>query len=383
MTKPCEGGSASDRVLYRSWMSDNLRWDALELREGDIVISTPPKCGTTWTQRLISLLVFGGPDLPGPLSLISPWLDLKAMPIGDVVSALDAQQHRRFIKTHTPLDGLELDARVTYLVVGRDLRDAAVSMLNDQDRVHALHEVIRMPNKGFGPAGQFGPGGPPRPRHDGAPPPRHDGGPPPPPGLRRTPLEAMQLWLERPVMATEGIVSLATILHHYETAWTRRHLPNVAAFHYADYQADVVGEMTRLAEVLAIDVTSSRVGELAEHATMGAMRAQAADLPRNCGRVTNRSSGPVGHVSGETSSPKPSTSATGSEAKSWLRRRCWRGPITGGRPQTPTSSAGLSTAADDVRVWSVRERRWGSTRVARGVARCRSQPGEGALPPHR
>ena len=78
-------------------------------------------------------------------------------------------------------------------------------------------------------------------------------------------------------MATEGIVSLATILHHYDTAWTRRHLPNVAAFHYADYQADVVGEMTRLAEVLAIDVTSSRVGELAEHATMGAMRAQAAD----------------------------------------------------------------------------------------------------------
>ena len=278
MTKPCEGRSASDRVLYRSWMSDNLRWDALELREGDIVISTPPKCGTTWTQRLISLLVFGGPDLPGPLSLISPWLDLKAMPIDDVVAALDAQQHRRFIKTHTPLDGLELDGRVTYLVVGRDPRDAAVSMLNDQDRIHALHEVTRMPNKGFGPAGQFGPGGPPRPRHDGAPPPRHDGGPPPPPGLRRTPLEAMQLWLERPVMATEGIVSLATILHHYETAWTRRHLPNVAAFHYADYQADVVGEMTRLAEVLAIDVTSSRVGELAEHATMGAMRAQAADL---------------------------------------------------------------------------------------------------------
>jgi aryl sulfotransferase len=285
MAKPREDGSAADRVRYRSWMSDNLRWDALELREGDIVISTPPKCGTTWTQRLVSLLVFDGPDLPGPLSLISPWLDLKAMPIEDVVAALDAQQHRRFIKTHTPLDGLLLDERVTYLVIGRDPRDAAVSMLNDQDRIHALHEVTRMPNKGFGPAGQFGPGGPPPPHHEGPPPPRHDGpppprhdGPPPPPGLRRTPLEAMQLWLERPIMATEGIVSLATILHHYETAWTRRHMPNVAAFHYVDYQTDVVAEMTRLAEVLAIDVSGARIAELAEHATMEAMRTHAADL---------------------------------------------------------------------------------------------------------
>ena len=33
--------------------------------------------------------------------------------------------------------------------------------------------------------------------------------------------------------------------------------------------------MTRLAEVLAIDVTRSRVEELAEHATMDAMRTQA------------------------------------------------------------------------------------------------------------
>ena len=59
-------------------MSDNLRWDALELRSGDIVISAPPKCGATWTQRLVSLLVFDGPYLPGPMSAVSPWLDLTA-----------------------------------------------------------------------------------------------------------------------------------------------------------------------------------------------------------------------------------------------------------------------------------------------------------------
>lgn len=99
----------TDRVVYRSLMADNLRWDALQLRDGDIIISAPSKSGLTWTQRLVSLLVFDGPDLPGPLSTVSPWLDQTIRPIEEVVATLDAQQHRRFIKTHTPLDGLVLD----------------------------------------------------------------------------------------------------------------------------------------------------------------------------------------------------------------------------------------------------------------------------------
>lgn len=263
----------TDRVAYRSWMSDNARWDALELRDGDIVISTPPKSGTTWTQRLVSLLVFSGPELPGPLAMISPWLDLTAMPVEHVVAALDAQTHRRFIKTHTPLDGLDVDPRVTYLVVGRDPRDAAVSMLVDQDRLYALEAATRA-----------GGGPPPGPGHSPPhPPPGHPRPPVPPhrPGLRpppQNPLEEMRVWLERPVLATEGIVSLATILHHYETAWSRRHLPNVALFHYDDYRADLVGEFGRLADAIGVDVDRARLEELSEHATLESMRSRAAEL---------------------------------------------------------------------------------------------------------
>lgn len=137
----------TDRVVYRSLMADNLRWDALQLRDGDIIISAPSKSGLTWTQRLVSLLVFDGPDLPGPLSTVSPWLDQTIRPIEEVVATLDAQQHRRFIKTHTPLDGLVLDDRVSYICVGRDPRDAAVSMLYqsanmNEDRMRILHEAV-------------------------------------------------------------------------------------------------------------------------------------------------------------------------------------------------------------------------------------------------
>ncbi|MBX9638822.1 MAG: sulfotransferase domain-containing protein, partial [Mycobacteriaceae bacterium] len=134
------------RILYQSLMTDNARWDALKLRAGDVIITTPSKCGMTWTQRLVSLLVFDGPELPGPLSTVSPWFDQTIRPLDEVVAVLEAQQHRRFIKTHTPLDGFVLDDRVTYICVGRDPRDAAVSMLHqtvnmDRDRVHELHEA--------------------------------------------------------------------------------------------------------------------------------------------------------------------------------------------------------------------------------------------------
>jgi len=244
-------------------MSDNLRWDALELREGDIVVSTPPKCGSTWTQRLISLLVFDGPELPGRMQEVSPWLDLRVQPINEVVAALNAQQHRRFIKTHTPLDGLVLDDRVTYIGVGRDPRDAAMSMVMDRERIRALHG-----------AGGVPPAGPAVPPHERFRPPDLDLDR----DLERSPQEVLRYWMERPIMPAEGVVPLATILHHFGSVWHRRHLPNVALFHYADYRSDLFGEFLRLAQVLGYDLGRDRAEELAEHATLAAMRGRAAEL---------------------------------------------------------------------------------------------------------
>src|SRR5215207_9365958 len=115
------------RTRYRSVIADSGRWDGFAFRPGDVVISTPPKSGTTWTQMLCALLIFDGPDFPAPLGNISLWLDMCTRPLAEVTAAYAAQTHRRFIKTHTPLDGLPLHADVTYLVVGRDPRDVAIS----------------------------------------------------------------------------------------------------------------------------------------------------------------------------------------------------------------------------------------------------------------
>ena len=113
---------------YRSIVYDSDRWDGVDLRAGDIVISTPPKCGTTWTQMICGLLVFQAPELPGPISELSPWIDQEVRSRKALRSMLDAMEHRRFLKTHTPLDGIPNDPTVTYICGGRDPRDVALSM---------------------------------------------------------------------------------------------------------------------------------------------------------------------------------------------------------------------------------------------------------------
>src|SRR5215217_6706040 len=129
------------RTRYRSIIADSGRWDGFAFRPGDVVISTPPKSGTTWTQMLCALLIFDGPAFPAALGEVSPWLDNCIRPLPEVTAAYAAQTHRRFIKTHTPLDGLPLHPDVTYLVVGRDPRDVAISMehhVTNMDFAHFL-----------------------------------------------------------------------------------------------------------------------------------------------------------------------------------------------------------------------------------------------------
>ncbi len=127
----------------RQYSEANERWVGFEHRAGDVVISTRSKCGTTWMQMICALLVHQTPDLPAPLAELSPWLDWRVEPIEVVRKRLDVQEHRRIIKTHTPLDGLPLHEDVTYIVVGRHPLDVAVSLWHharniDRDRMHEL-----------------------------------------------------------------------------------------------------------------------------------------------------------------------------------------------------------------------------------------------------
>lgn len=242
-----------ERVVYRGFVADSRRWDDFVHREGDIVISTPSKSGTTWMQMLVALLIFDGPRLPAPLTELSPWLDMNLAPIEEVQEQLAAQDHRRFIKTHVPLDGLPVEDRVTYLVVGRGPRDVWASMERHIDNLERDHmRQLRVAAVGDQDLAELDEVEFPDDRSEWF---------------------RFQLGLDRGRDHT--MAHLAHVLHHLRTAWDRGDQPNVALFHYADLHDDLVREMGRLAEILDVDVGQDRLVELAEEASLSAMRSRA------------------------------------------------------------------------------------------------------------
>jgi len=111
---------------YQGFMCDSARWERLHFRRDDVVISTPAKSGTTWMQAIVGMLLLDSPDLGAPLSTLSPWLDMQIYSDEQIFGLLESQSHRRFIKTHTPLDGVPNVDSVTYIALVRHPLDIAV-----------------------------------------------------------------------------------------------------------------------------------------------------------------------------------------------------------------------------------------------------------------
>ena len=115
---------------YHTMIMDSGRWNDFQPRPDDIVIATFPKCGTTWTQRIVDLLVHQDPA-PRPVFKTSVWLDARIFaPLEDGLAELESQTHRRFIKSHLPFDSLPVYDTVKYIHVARDGRDAFLSWHN-------------------------------------------------------------------------------------------------------------------------------------------------------------------------------------------------------------------------------------------------------------
>jgi aryl sulfotransferase len=248
-------------IVYQGWIRDSTRWDGFAFRPDDIVISTPTKCGTTWTQMICALLVFQSPTLDRPLDRVSPWLDMLTRPLEAVLGDLEAQRHRRFIKTHTPLDGLPFDERVTYICVGRDPRDVAMSWDNhqtNQNRAGMLQaRTIVMGGQVALPPG------------------------PDPAERPANPWDRFWAWVDNPTPPNQAACTLWLTLHHLQTFWAVRDRPNIIMLHYADLIADLDGQMRRLSERLGIRVREDRWSALVDAATLPRMRELADQLAPN------------------------------------------------------------------------------------------------------
>ncbi|HEX4822231.1 MAG TPA: sulfotransferase domain-containing protein [Acidimicrobiales bacterium] len=244
---------------YRNLIMDSQRWEGFQFRDDDIVISTASKCGTTWMQMQCALLLFQDPVLPAPLTRLSPWVDIQTETRESVMWVLEAQTHRRFIKTHTPLDGIPWDDRVTYITVGRDPRDVALSWDNHMGNLN-IEKVL---NQRIEVAGA-----------DDleelltpemlAPP--------------EDPIVRFWTWIENGSIDDPDISGLPSLINHLQTFWVKRDLPNVALFRYEDMKADLDASMRRLASLLGVEVDEAKWPTLVEAATFDKMRDRASDL---------------------------------------------------------------------------------------------------------
>ena len=106
--------------VYQNVIMDSTRWAGFAPRDGDIIIATSYKAGTTWMQGICAALVFQQPKPPVSQGELSPWLDSNFGPIEEVLALLEGLRHRRYIKTHMPMDGLPYFEQARYIFVGRD-----------------------------------------------------------------------------------------------------------------------------------------------------------------------------------------------------------------------------------------------------------------------
>ena len=240
---------------YHGFFADSARWERFRFRDDDIVISTPSKCGTTWMQNIVGSLIFDRPVLGVPISTVSPWLDMLIRTDDEVFGLLDAQQHRRWIKTHTPLDGLPLLHTVTYIAVIRHPLDVALS-----DRDHRSNMVQRRALELRTAAA-----GVPDPPFARAPEPLDSG-------------DYLRWFIDNDVPPTgSGPNGLADFCQQTNTYWEARNARNVHLFHYTDLWENLAGEMRLVANALDIAVDDARWPEFVEAATLDSMRDRAAD----------------------------------------------------------------------------------------------------------
>lgn len=240
---------------YRGFMADSSRWERFTMRSDDVVITTPSKCGTTWMQTIVGMLLHGRTDLGAPMGTISPWLDMLIRSEAEVFAVLDRQTHRRFIKTHTPLDGVPYHTAVTYLAVIRHPLDVALS---DRDHAANMHRERAVALREAA-AGRY------EPAADRESPPED-------------PAEYLRWFVDNDLEPVgSGPYGLSDYCQQVRTYWDARHTPNVHLFHYADMWVDLDGEMRRVAAALGVPVDEDRWPAFVEAATITAMRSRAAD----------------------------------------------------------------------------------------------------------
>lgn len=226
----------------RSAKFDSSFWNDFAFRDDDIIIVTYEKAGTTWLQQIVAQLVFGGADNVD-LHTISPWLDLRIPSKAEKFALLDAQTHRRIIKTHLPVEALIYSPAAKYLYVGRDGRDIAWSLYNHL--IHYTPEYLAQLNSLPGRVG---------------------------PPLEKPTGDVKEFFADW--LAHDGR-PIGPFWEHIRSWWGIRQLPNLLLLHFAQLKADLPREIHRIAKFLEIPIDARDWPAILEHSKFSYMKTNA------------------------------------------------------------------------------------------------------------
>jgi aryl sulfotransferase len=218
---------------------DSTIWNDFDFRDDDIIISTYAKSGTTWLQQIISQLIFNGQE-EMEVAHMSPWLDLRVPPKQVKLPEVAAQDHRRFLKTHLPVDALVFSPKAKYIYIGRDGRDVVWSLYNHHANANDLwyHALNDTP-------GLVGP----RIEKPGA-----------------DIVQYFNEWLEK-----DGF-PFWPFWENIKSWWEIRNLPNVHFIHFAKLKEDMPGEIKKVAAFLDIAIDPAKWDAIVEHCSFDYMK---------------------------------------------------------------------------------------------------------------
>ena len=221
---------------------DSTIWNDFRFRDDDIIIATYGKAGTSWTQQMIGQMMFGGdPELA--VAEMSPWLDLRVPPKQVKLPEVEAQTHRRFMKTHLPVDALVFSPQAKYIYIGRDGRDVVWSLYNHHANANDLwYDALNNTPGRVGPP------------------------------IERPPEDIRQYWHDW--MDKDGF-PFWSFWENVRSWWAVRDLPNVMMVHFADLKRDMPGEMRKIAAFLDIEIDESRWDTIVEYCSFDWMKANA------------------------------------------------------------------------------------------------------------
>jgi aryl sulfotransferase len=240
------------REIHNHHMKSTV-WNDFKFRDDDIIISTYAKSGTTWTQQILAQLIFNGIE-GQDVAAVSPWIDLRVMP-PEAIAGLEHLPHRRFVKTHLPVDALVFSPRAKYIYIGRDGRDMLWSLYN-----HHLNANDTFYDALNNTPGRVGP--PIEPPTDSV----HD---------------YFRQWL-----AEDGF-PFWPFWENVRSWWAIRNLPNVKLVHFGDLKKDLAGSIRDIAAFLDIPIDEKTFPAIVEHCSFDYMKTNAEKMAPLNGALWN------------------------------------------------------------------------------------------------